>query len=81
MGTSWGLFFERRWIGIQINVSPVKRSMRYLAGIVGLLAIYMGLKMGWAGLEPSWLFRTIRYGLVGVWITAGAPLLFHRFIK
>jgi undecaprenyl-diphosphatase len=80
-GTSWGLFMERRWIGIQIRVSPVKRSMRYLAGIAGLLAIYIGLKMGWAGLEPPWLFRAIRYGLVGLWIAVGAPLLFQRFIK
>lgn len=79
--TSWGLFMKRRWIGIQIRVSPVKRSVRYLAGIAGLLTIYIGLKMGWSGLEPPWLFRAIRYGLVGVWIAAGAPLLFQRFIK
>jgi hypothetical protein len=80
-GTSWGLFMERRWIEIQIRVSPIKRSVRYLAGIAGLLTIYIGLKMGWRELEPPWLFRTIRYGLVGLWIAAGAPLLFQRFIK
>ena len=81
IGASWGLFIEHRWIGIQIKVSPVKRSVRYLAGIAGLLTIYIGLKMGWTGLEPPWLFRAARYGLVGLWIAAGAPLLFQRFIK
>jgi len=81
MGTSLGLFLERRWIGFQINSSPATLSARYLAGVGGLLAIYIGLKTGFAGMEPSWLFRFIRYYLVGLWIAAGAPLLFNRFIK
>ena len=80
MGTSLGIVLERRWIGFQINNGPAKRSARYLAGIGGLLVIYIGLKIGCAGMEPAWLFGFVRYGLVGLWITAGAPQLFHRFI-
>ncbi len=81
MGTSLGVVLERRWIGYQINTGLAKRSARYLTGIGGLLVIYFGLKIFCAGMEPAWLFRFVRYGLVGFWIAAGAPLLFHRFIK
>ena len=81
MGTNLGIVLERHWIGFQTNVSMAKRSTRYLTGVGGLLVIYIGLKMGCAEMEPSWLFRFVRYGLVGLWIAAGAPFLFHRFIK
>ena len=78
MGTSLGLFIERRWIGFEINPDPVRRSLHYLMGVTVLIAIYLGLKIGFDGLEPRWLFRFIRYGLVGLWIAAGAPLIFKR---
>ncbi|WP_372677130.1 phosphatase PAP2 family protein [Desulfosarcina sp.] len=81
MGTSLGVVLERRWIGFQINPVLAKRLACYLTGIGGLSIIYFGLKVGGAGIEPTWLFRYVRYGLVGLWIAAGAPLLFHRFIK
>lgn len=80
-GTSLGIFIEHRWIGFQINAGLTKRSLRYLTGVGGLLVIYIGLKTGFSGMEPSWLFRFVRYYLVGLWIAAGAPLLFTRFIK
>jgi hypothetical protein len=81
MGTSLGIFLERRWIGFQVNGGLAKHSVRYLTGVGGLLAVYIGFKVGFAGMEPAWLFRFVRYGLVGLWIAAGAPLLFNRFIK
>ena len=81
MGTGLGLFIERRWIGFEINPDPLKRCLRYLMGVVVLIAIYVGLKIGFAGLEPGWLFRFIRYGLVGLWTAAGAPLFFKRVLK
>ena len=81
MGSSLGIVLERCWIGFKINTGRANRSARYLAGIGGLLVIYTGLKMGCAGMEPAWLFRFARYSLVGLWIAAGAPFLFHRFIR
>ncbi len=81
MGASLGIVLERCWIGFKINSGLANRSARYLAGIGGLLVIYTGLKMGCAGMEPAWLFRFARYSLVGLWIAAGAPFLFHRFIR
>lgn len=81
MGTVGGLFIERRWIGFKIKPDRAKRCKNYLAGIMVLLLIYTGLKMSFDGREPRWLFRFIRYGMLGLWTAAGAPFFFNRILK
>jgi len=81
MGTSLGIVMERRWIRFRRNNGLGLSAARYLTGIGGLLLIYVGLKLGCAGMEPAWLFRFVRYGLVGWWIAAGAPMLFNRWVN
>ncbi len=54
---------------------------RYLSGMVGLLALYLGLRMIFPA-EPEAVgqaFRFVRYALIGVWVTFGAPWVFIRF--
>lgn len=56
------------------------RLLRYLVGLAGVLALWYGL----GGFFPrsddvlSYALRYLRYTLVGLWISALAPLLFHR---
>lgn len=66
--------------------------LRCLAGSLGLAIIYSGLKMILPGEEsffsdiPLWgasspfheLGRFVRYGLTGLWVSAGAPRLFQQ---
>ena len=54
--------------------------VRYLVGLVGLLAVYLGLKLIFPGSQDliSSIFRYIRYALVGLWVTALAPAVFRR---
>jgi membrane-associated phospholipid phosphatase len=54
--------------------------VRYLMGLVGVLIIYIGLKTIFPQGENfvAYVFRFIRYTLVGSWVTAGAPWLFIR---
>ena len=65
---------------IIISGSIWKRIARYLVGILGLLALYLGLKLifpdtyNWVG----FLFRFIRYSLIGFWVSAAAPWLFEK---
>jgi len=53
----------------------------YLVGLIGVLAIYLGLKF----LFPSefsygsLMLRYLRYALLGLWISLIAPLLFIQF--
>ncbi len=59
-----------------------KRILRYLLGMVVLVGIWAGLKAifpSGEGFVPQ-VFRFIRYGLMGFWVGAVAPLLF-RWLK
>lgn len=57
-----------------------QRALRYLVGMAGLFIIYLGLRAVFPA-EPELLaqvFRFIRYALLGVWVTFGAPWVFAR---
>jgi hypothetical protein len=65
---------------------------RCFAGLLGAIIIYLGLRLIfpgegslfgdipiWGNTSPYYeLGRFIRYGLVGLWASSGAPLLFQR---
>jgi membrane-associated phospholipid phosphatase len=67
-------------------------AFRYVFGMAGAAAIYLGLRLIFPGEAslfssfPHWgqgspyyeLGRFIRYGLVGFWVSAGAPWVFLR---
>jgi len=52
--------------------------LRYLIGVAGVLLFWAGLKSLFPDdISPvSYILRFIRYGLVGLWISFGAPVLF-----
>ena len=53
---------------------------RYFIGLIGTLVMWRGLALIFPGGENllAYVLRFIRYGLVGIWITALAPMLFWR---
>lgn len=57
-----------------------KRAIRFVVGVIGVLLIWRGLGV----LLPSgenllaYIFRYLRYALVGIWISGLAPILFTR---
>jgi hypothetical protein len=57
-----------------------KRALRYVLGIIGVIVVYVGMKMlfpsgdDFAGL----LFRFIRYTIVSAWTTLFAPWIFIK---
>ena len=77
-GMGAGFVLERRWVGFRADGPPSQRMLRFAAGIIGLVVIWAGLKVAFAGLEPAALFRFIRYALVGLWGGFGAPWVFVR---
>ncbi|MGD2187820.1 MAG: phosphatase PAP2 family protein [Desulfobacterales bacterium] len=78
MGFATGIIAEQRWIQFCADASPLKKLLRYLVGMLILLGIWMGLRKGFAALEPAGLWRFIRYALVGLWAGLGAPWMFVR---
>lgn len=56
------------------------RLLRYMLGLAGILALWYGLGAIFPREDNalSYALRFLRYTLVGLWISAGAPLLFAR---
>lgn len=59
------------------------RLIRYVAGLLGIIVIWGGLRVLFKPLAPEetalfLLLRGLRYGLAALWMTWGAPALFLR---
>jgi hypothetical protein len=80
MGMGIGVVLIRRIAPFSATGPLWQRAARFLVGAIGLLAIYLGLKLVFpAEGEPLYLaLRAVRYALVGLWVTLGAPWLFRR---
>ncbi|HXF85034.1 MAG TPA: phosphatase PAP2 family protein [Anaerolineales bacterium] len=84
-GSLFGLAFGAAWIrsrgGYQASGPVVKRALRYVIGLIGVLVLWMGLGQVFPDQADflSFVLRYVRYALVGFWITGGAPWLFFRF--
>jgi membrane-associated phospholipid phosphatase len=83
-GAVFGLFAGLAWInfqgGFQTKGTWGQLVLRFLAGAAGVLIIRYGLKFIFPAGETvlAYLFRFIRYVLIGFWITGGAPWCFIR---
>lgn len=80
LGVGIGLIFEASRIRFLVAGPVWKRALRYIIGLVVMLAIWAGLRSVFPT-DPLWLalpFRTLRYLLLALWVTYYAPLLFVR---
>lgn len=83
-GVLFGLIGGAIWLHSRRPFSAAgslgQRAGRYLVGAVGVAILWLGLgaafdmiaETGWLG----YVLRYVRYTLVGLWISAGAPLVF-----
>lgn len=78
-GMGIGLALTHRYISFSARGPWWQRAVRFLLGGTIVAALYLGLKMVFPGEEsPFYLaFRFLRYGVVGLWTTSGAPWLFQ----
>ena len=78
LGLGLGVILLNQSGGFSARGSVWQRVLRYLAGILGVLALYLGL----GSIFPdeidllSYSLRFFRYFLIGLWIAYGAPKLF-----
>lgn len=73
-------FWVKRYGLPEVGKKSYKLILRYLLGMAGLVIIYIGLKLILPE-EPDLLgqmLRYFRYALIGVWVTALAPLIFKK---
>ncbi len=75
-----GLVLETRTVGFSVAGPWWQRTLRYVVGVIGLAAIWLGLRMVFPQ-EPLVLglaLRMVRYGLAMLWAIALWPWLFVR---
>lgn len=76
-GYAWMLKRKEKMV---VSGSISSRIIRYFIGLTGLLALYLGLKLILPE-SPVWLglgLRFIRYAMIGLWVSAIAPILFKK---
>jgi membrane-associated phospholipid phosphatase len=78
-GLGLGLALTYRYISFSARGPWWQRVLRFLVGGIVMAALYLGLKGVFPGEESALylVFRFLRYWLIGVWITLGAPWLFR----
>lgn len=79
-GLAVGLVWLTRMGGFEMKAPFWKLVLRYLVGVIGVLVIRYGLKAVFPEGETlfAYLFRYLRYALIGVWVSGGAPWTFLR---
>lgn len=77
-GMGCGFALERRWLGFEPGGRGWRLVLRFLVGAVVLFGLWMGLRWAFVGLEPALLLRFVRYGLVALWGSLGAPWVFMK---
>lgn len=78
LGMGIGFVAEQQWIRFESEGPIWQRALRMLLGMSILGGLYAGLKLMFADLEPAMIFRFIRYSLIGLWGSLGAPWAFTR---
>jgi len=79
-GLASGAVWMNRQGGFNASGKPIIKLARFVIGLVGVLLLWAGL----GSIFPDganllgYLLRFIRYAFTGVWISAGAPLVFQK---
>lgn len=83
-GTLFGLLVGVAWMaprgGWQASGPAWKRVVRYLVGLVGVFLLWYGLGALFPRGESllPYVLRYLRYALLGLWVSAGAPQIFTK---
>ncbi len=83
-GVLFGLIVGLAWMNQRAGFSSLgpipQRILRYLVGLVGVFVIWFGLGQVFPkdASISAYILNFIRYALVGMWVTAGAPVLFLK---
>jgi membrane-associated phospholipid phosphatase len=79
-GVSAGYVIMNQLSGFKSQGKVPQQVIKYVIGIIGVLAILMGLDFIFPEGETlvAYIFRFTRYGLTGIWISLGAPWIFIK---
>lgn len=81
-GAGIGFLFEMNRVWFDVGGSWGKRLLRWVVGLAIAVAIWLGLAQLFDAIAPpdmrsaELILRFVRYGIVGLWISYFAPILF-----
>lgn len=84
IGTLFGMLAGVAWMdtrgGWRVSGPWSKRVVRYVVGVLGVLILWYGLGAIFPRGESliPYILRFVRYALLGIWVSAGAPMLFAK---
>lgn len=73
-----GFMIETRYVRFSAGGLPWKQLARMIIGLAVLSGLYLGLKELFEGMEPTGIYRVLRYSLLGLWTSLVAPWLFVK---
>jgi len=78
-GIGVGLALLKKYVSFSVHVVWWQRAVRFVVGGAVVFALYIGLKVVLPGEESALylVFRFLQYGLVGLWVSLGAPWFFR----
>lgn len=78
MGMGVGFVLEGKWVRFDSGGDWIRRLLRFACGGVVVFALRFGLKAAFTALQPETVFRFVRYALMGLWVSLGAPWAFVK---
>jgi len=78
MGMGVGFVLEGKWVRFDSGGDWIRRLLRFACGGVVVFTLRFGLKAAFAALQPETVFRFVRYALMGLWVSLGAPWAFVK---
>lgn len=79
-GLTLAVLLERKYLNFEMPSGFKESAIRYCLGIIGLFAIYLGLKLIIP--KETWLYLPLvfcQYYVMGLWVGFAAPWLFKKF--
>jgi membrane-associated phospholipid phosphatase len=78
IGFAFGYTIEKKYVKLNVNQTLRNQVFKVIIGIVVILLFKEGLKL----IFPDTLFFDfVRYFVIGVWVTLGAPIVFKNVFK
>ncbi|TXT44614.1 MAG: phosphoesterase PA-phosphatase-like protein [Spirochaetes bacterium] len=80
LGSGLGFVLVSKSLRFEAEGSLAEKTLRYALGMAGAVIIFLGPKYLLGDLFPAQtsLIRFLRYGLLGFWVSYGAPLAFYK---
>jgi membrane-associated phospholipid phosphatase len=77
-GLGVGLTVAGRFLKWSVAGSFRRRTLRFIVGFIGLAIIFIGLRLIFPAENSDiyYMFVFIRYAVIGIWVTLGAPAVF-----